>query len=1527
MNDRTGWNIKGIHARARDAAREAARQEGLTLGEYLTRLLTEDGGSLRGARQSRDDRQANEIPRPAGRQSDPYAEDEDPLEALERLTNRIEAVEARSTLAISGIDQSVVGLLKRLEQADQANSELSSHVDGLMEDISETHDSLKRAIERVEADDSSRRALEGMRAIETALGKLADHVYAEGEATQNDTDAIKGRVEAGFADLNDRVEGMEATVNARLREAGERFDRAVEAAEQRSQGAASHLAEQFRTLEKSVLQRIETAEAAMGENGALNQRIEALESGMSDAIGTLEETLRRLQGRLETAEAGTNSALSRLQDTLGTLDTRIQSVAEQAVQAGGRQLKVEFEARFEGLAEDLRASIERTRSELAGQIEAAATAADPAIFTALRGDIDGLRVTLETTEQRHAEALSVLSDRLDTTVSDVNRRARTIHGDMEALRAEIGEASGQLAETRTRIEAMDGRIGELAGDGDGERADAVAERLDQFAANVEQRLSYVETGVSGMGEANVLAVQDEVAQLSSAVSTRLDGLEARETETVHRLGEQMTRLTDTIDERIEASERNSASAIEQLGQTVASITRRMEARHNQALSAMDEKLAAAQRQQDERLSEALSQVSVRLNEMQSVSRENVSPIQRAIASLAARLDALESFNAPPFTDKAVEQDAFGEGGPPPRPFVGAPVADQRPADTWQAEADDAGPEELALEALTTDSGPAPAAAIDASPSATGPDDAADWDLEDDESEGDDWQAEPAQDAPADPIEATGEATENLGEPDFAAPGAPEPSAEETDALADTDAGAAPEPLAETQGAGDTSGEAGTGSADASVDAQRAASAAMTLTGGPWRQLLRERLGVGEAPAADAPESRDDIAASGAAPQSADAGAGELAGDAGEDLFGEYGDVPPPYPAETRDHAGDDSRLDASAPAETASGAEGEAAAPALEPVANSAPGDPAYAAELAQWQDLMEGAGEDDRDFDAEPLSPDVTVGAYAEDFEGGEVPHTSASDEDYDPIAELENWSDASEGADITGDGDGELPEPVAAAEDDENEAARSDPDAALFDATEPPAAPRDIPRPSLAEQQRADQKMDGPDLALEDDTGNYLRRARAAAIAAAEEASAKSTRKHSLTGSRATVIAAATMVGLATAGTAGYLYLRGKQSPAPSAFPANSAGDTARETAALPPAQEAADAMAALLEPDAGVASGATDAPGGETDVEDLLFDAEPAAEGLPASNMPSAAPEPEPALASDEDAASSLTPAGLPLDTGQAGTLYPPIPAGRDIRAAVTAGDPVAELLHGQDLIANGTYAEGVRLISAAARDGLAAAQYQLAKLHEKGLGVPRDITAARTWTERAAAGNNIKAMHDLAVFYAEGEGGEQSYSRAAEWFGRAADHGVIDSQYNLAVLYERGLGVTKNLDEAAFWFAAAEREGDSGAGARLATLREKMTAEAHQAAIARAERWKPSEMDARANGDFERKSWGFGAPNQVRAVQNAFIVLGFSDVSATGEVDAATARAIRAFEAEHGLDVTGRVTPELVRKLNEGASSAS
>ncbi|MEM0985755.1 MAG: peptidoglycan-binding protein [Pseudomonadota bacterium] len=1640
MSDRTGWNIKGTSARTRDVARERARQEGLTLGEYLNRLLTEESGTLFG-------RQPNEVERPtAGRLPPGYGEydgaDDNPMEALQRLTRRIEAVEARSTLAISGIDQSVVGLLKRLEHADQSNSELGGHVDALMDDVRATHDELKLAIERIEADDGTQRALEGMRAIEGAVAKLADHVYSEGEAAQNDADAIKARVEAGFSELTDRVEGMEAAVNRRMKEAGEAFDSAVQAAEQRNQGAANHLADRFATLEKSVLQRLQSAEESIGDNSELTQRVEALETGMSDAIGNLEDTLRTLQSRLSNAETGTNDALSKLQTTMGTLDDRIQSVAAQAVKDDSRAMKVEFEARFEGLAKDLRSTIDRTRTELASQIDAAATAADPAMFTSLRSDIDGLRVKLGQTEARQSETLSVLSDRLDTVIGDIETRVAALDDDM--------------------------------------KSGGPAVDFDQFAASVEQRLTYVEAGVSGMGEANVIAVQEEVSKLAETISTRLDGVEARESQTASLLGEHLTRITDTLDQRIVESERNSASAIEQLGQTVANITKRMEARHNEALAGMDRKLSDAQEQQDARFQNVLQQVNARLEEMQSVSRENVSPVQRAIASLAARLDAVESFNAPPFTNEAVEQEAFGappktppeRGGGLPRPFVETPDGDTRSAaptedtdletgseDEHTAEAaaapeltdqgDDGlhagddfhipeeadaadetsaepledslfgedvaaeardvgelGPDQDELEAATvsdTDAKAsaapspdsmfedAPEAALDLIPNAEAEVDAGS------ELNSEDFAEALSDDAPGAALQDKGSSSvpeealfsdddalfedgpsdetgldiepapigepEELAEPD-AASAAPNDDASESPAAEDDGPGPAMSPIPETDPSA-FAPEAVFGGAPLNVslrhslDLIRKVREENASDGTPStdRPAMTEVLPDGGAarleealdPApdlADAEQTLDEDALFGASEQIGaanhreddqpfdqrevvdspamleDASAEDtdpfaLAPHIGEERDQDTGtDVPlaaasnPFDPEETADaDEALEPGLGAEADAPETSESTGQirksiiaAPPPILDPEAAKAEAE-SEGVEIGKWDSLF--SPEANKDFDAEPLSPDVTIGRYAEDFAEGYTPENDSrgsrpdEGERYDPIAELENWSNASSGEANTG------PEDQAAPDNDDGP----------FNGESAEARPLDVPRPSLADQA----------IPFGEADKGYLNKARAAAIAAAEAANPDKKKKKAAKGggSKLPIYAVATAVGLATAGTAGYLYLRGKQGPAPSVLSETPGQNSAPavsgpETGQAPAASEAANAMAALLDTPATAAEPSIGEPTSD-DLEAVLFDA-PAA---PATEAGDAAGSDVPTLAALQPVApsdASVAPSGSTAP-------YDPIPAGRPITAAVEAGDPVAELLHGQDLVADGVYEEGVALIRAAANDGLAAAQYRLAKLHEKGLGVPRDTQTARTWTERAANGNNVKAMHDLAVFYADGEGGEQSYAKAAEWFGKAAAHGVMDSQYNLAVLYERGLGVTENLSEAAFWFATAEQAGDSGAGARLATLREKMSSEAHAEAVARAERWQVSPMDERANGTFAEKSWGFGAPNQVRAVQAALSAIGYPAVTPTGRMDTATAEAIAGFEETNGLAVTATLTPELVNRLNANAARDS
>jgi localization factor PodJL len=121
--------------------------------------------------------------------------------------------------------------------------------------------------------------------------------------------------------------------------------------------------------------------------------------------------------------------------------------------------------------------------------------------------------------------------------------------------------------------------------------------------------------------------------------------------------------------------------------------------------------------------------------------------------------------------------------------------------------------------------------------------------------------------------------------------------------------------------------------------------------------------------------------------------------------------------------------------------------------------------------------------------------------------------------------------------------------------------------------------------------------------------------------------------------------------------------------------------------------------------------------------------------------------------------------------------------------------------------------------AASKGFAPAQYRIASMYEKGLGVGKNLQLASSWYERAAANGNIKAMHNMAVLYAEGGiDGKPNYASAAQWFRKAAEYGLRDSEYNYAILVARGLGSAADLPQAYRWFAIAASQGDADAATK-------------------------------------------------------------------------------------------------------------
>jgi len=354
----------------------------------------------------------------------------------------------------------------------------------------------------------------------------------------------------------------------------------------------------------------------------------------------------------------------------------------------------------------------------------------------------------------------------------------------------------------------------------------------------------------------------------------------------------------------------------------------------------------------------------------------------------------------------------------------------------------------------------------------------------------------------------------------------------------------------------------------------------------------------------------------------------------------------------------------------------------------------------------------------------------------------------------------------------------------------------------------------------------------------------------------------------------------------------------------------------------------------PDA-IAEDATTAPPDETaTTADTADAARPPARELPDVVSPAQASAPADVPASSEQAVAgtsingptSITPrqdvdvASLPSSTPAA------VPTRQTLREAATNGDPSAQYEIGQRYAngANGLPQDNEQAaywLNRAAEQGLAPAQYRLGTMFEKGIGVPENPTKARTWYERASAQGNVKAMHNLAVMQAEGAGGPQDFAGAARSFDAAALHGLADSQYNLAILHERGLGVERDLAEAYKWFSIASANGDADAGARAEALKNSVDAAKLVDAELAARTFAPRPADAGAN----QVSWQpeMTPAAMVREAQRILGSLGYDAGPADGQPGNRTLDAVRKFERDKGMAVTGRIDARLMDALQKAA----
>ncbi|CAF1195575.1 unnamed protein product, partial [Rotaria sp. Silwood1] len=147
----------------------------------------------------------------------------------------------------------------------------------------------------------------------------------------------------------------------------------------------------------------------------------------------------------------------------------------------------------------------------------------------------------------------------------------------------------------------------------------------------------------------------------------------------------------------------------------------------------------------------------------------------------------------------------------------------------------------------------------------------------------------------------------------------------------------------------------------------------------------------------------------------------------------------------------------------------------------------------------------------------------------------------------------------------------------------------------------------------------------------------------------------------------------------------------------------------------------------------------------------------------------------------------------------------------------------------------YELAARFYSKAAALGNAEGMYNLALLHQQGLGVKKDIQATIELLEQAAAQSptmsdklpipNVgvaEAEHSLGLHYETGVGVEMNYYKAAQWYQRASDHGSATAANNLGLMYGAGKSIARDLVKSEQLLRLAVTRGDQNAAMNLALL---------------------------------------------------------------------------------------------------------
>lgn len=163
----------------------------------------------------------------------------------------------------------------------------------------------------------------------------------------------------------------------------------------------------------------------------------------------------------------------------------------------------------------------------------------------------------------------------------------------------------------------------------------------------------------------------------------------------------------------------------------------------------------------------------------------------------------------------------------------------------------------------------------------------------------------------------------------------------------------------------------------------------------------------------------------------------------------------------------------------------------------------------------------------------------------------------------------------------------------------------------------------------------------------------------------------------------------------------------------------------------------------------------------------------------------------------------------------------------REGVPAADYNLAVMHLRGERRDASVAEAVRLMTRAAEAGFVTAMVGLGELYERGhAALKPDLPLAVQWFRRAAEAGSVEAQLAVGTAHYLGRGAPLDKTAAARWYRLAAQGGDGGAMYLYASMCESGEGIARDLAEARYWYAAAARNGEAGAAEKAKDLEAKL-----------------------------------------------------------------------------------------------------